>query len=108
MDQIEQEIFDDLTMFATSLSVPGDITWKPDVDELLRLYIIRDQHENSFWMTPVGSPERAEWDEYNVPYIAALNLWEKTWKIIVGHHDNGKYITYEVAADALKLQGMEF
>ena len=90
---------------ALQVAIPGDLSWWKDMDELVALYELREENANNFWVTPQGSPERENWDNFNQPYIAALNIWERTWKIVVGNHQKNNFITFEAASDALRLKG---
>jgi hypothetical protein len=103
----DKEFIDMLNHEALTHSNPNDTTWVPARDALHQLYEAREQNTNDYWLTPDGSSERLMWEFYNLPYITALNLWERTWKLVIGNRKRQTYITYAVAADTIMLTDME-
>jgi len=108
MAEMEQELRDILTEEASRMSFIGDTSWRADLDELVRLYDRREENTNEFWLTPPGSAQRENYDNHNAVYINALLLWDKTWKLVIGHHNKGKFVSYQVVSDFLKMKSMEF
>jgi hypothetical protein len=107
MDEENFDIKESFMQQAFAHAIGGDLSWLDPMDELVRLYDEREEHANNWWTTPVGSAERAEWEEHNKPYLAALHAWEEAWKLVVGNHARHNMITYEMATDTVALRKLK-
>lgn len=107
VDEPDEELWDTMAHFAERLALPGDRSWESDLNELVRLYDLREANANEWWTTPEGSEARQVWNIYNGPYMDALRRWEWIWKLVVGNHARGNQSTYEAISDALKVKELE-
>ncbi len=107
MGELDEEPRDSLVRIALQLALPEDRTWVDDLNELVRLYELREANANEWWATPAGSKERNIRNVYNGQYMDALRRWERVWKIVVRNNSQGNMLTYGAVSDMLKVNELE-
>jgi len=98
-DELDQDIREVL-LEVTSEAIGGDLSWWNDLDKLVELYDLKELDPLA-WNAPLGSFQREVFEISNREYIKALARWEKIWSIVIGNHQKGNPVTYEMISDML-------
>lgn len=83
---------------ALHLSIDGDTTWRPALDELMVLFRDREENTNDFWNTEGDSWERRNFYEHAVIYSQAFKKWQAAWGWVNTSRTTGNHLTFAAAA----------